>query len=278
MKVFISWSGERSEKVGELFAWWIKCVLQAIEPWVSTQDIDKGSLWFSDISTQLKDTSVGIICLTNENKDRPWILFEAGALAKGLSTNRVCTFLIDLTSSEIHPPLSQFNATLPNKDDMRKLVKMLNSTLGTNALKDPILEKVFDTYWPQFQNEFDLIIKTTPDSPKAKKRESDDILSEILDTMRNLERRTRNLESGTSMAFFPDYISRFLGPNSKNVKPPMNEIERLIERLILDGNEDKNIIELIVAAFGIPRDLAQRYVYIAKNNKNNNPEGLSEEN
>jgi len=52
----------------------------------------QATLWFSQISDNLSDTSIGIVCLTQENKDRPWILFEAGTLAKGLSNSRVCTF------------------------------------------------------------------------------------------------------------------------------------------------------------------------------------------
>ena len=86
MKVFLSWSGERSKAVAELLNNWLCCVIQAARPWISTRDIDRGALWFSEINEQLQDTSVGIICLTQENKNKPWILFEAGALTKGLST------------------------------------------------------------------------------------------------------------------------------------------------------------------------------------------------
>src|SRR5690349_13640049 len=116
MKVFISWSGARSRAVAELLNDWLKCVLQALRPWLSTQDIDRGALWFTEIHGQLNDTSIGIVCLTQENKNRPWILFESGALAKGLSTSRVCTLLIDLEPSDLDDPLAQFNHTFPRKD------------------------------------------------------------------------------------------------------------------------------------------------------------------
>lgn len=94
MKVFISWSGSLSKKVAEILKPWIKCVLQVTEPFMSAEDIDKGTLWFNVISDQLADTAVGIICLTRDNLDQPWILFEAGSLAKGLSKTRVCRFLV----------------------------------------------------------------------------------------------------------------------------------------------------------------------------------------
>src|SRR5437867_3474988 len=117
MKVFISWSGDLSKRVAEIFNSWLKCVLQGTEPFLSTEDIEKGSLWFSDLDDQLKDTQVGIICLTRDNKAAPWILFEAGSLAKGLKSSRVCTLLIDFQLSDLKPPLSQFNATRPTKED-----------------------------------------------------------------------------------------------------------------------------------------------------------------
>lgn len=133
---------------------WLCCVIQASRPWISTRDLDRGSLWFGEINDQLKDTTVGIICLTQENKGRPWILFEAGALAKGLSTSRVCTLLVDLEPKDIEDPLAQFNHTFPTSESVLGLVKTLNSTLATNALDNRILEQVFDTYWPQFEERF----------------------------------------------------------------------------------------------------------------------------
>jgi hypothetical protein len=32
MKIFISWSGDRSHKVAELLNEWLKCVIQAADP------------------------------------------------------------------------------------------------------------------------------------------------------------------------------------------------------------------------------------------------------
>src|SRR5437868_186766 len=92
MRVFISWSGPRSKAVAELLKTWIRCVVQATQPWISSRDIDRGAQWFPEISEQLKETEIGIFCLTQANKERPWILFEAGALSKGRTTSRVCTF------------------------------------------------------------------------------------------------------------------------------------------------------------------------------------------
>jgi hypothetical protein len=51
MKVFISWSGDLSKQVAGLLAGWIEDVLQGVETWISTEDIEKGSIWFTDVRT-----------------------------------------------------------------------------------------------------------------------------------------------------------------------------------------------------------------------------------
>ncbi len=194
MKVFISWSGERSRAVADLLDGWIQCVLQAATPWMSSKDIDRGSLWFSEISDQLKDTRIGIVCLTKSNLDKPWILFESGALAKGLSSARVCTFLIDLDSTDVSNPLAQFNHTTPDKTGLFELIRTLNSALGDQSLKEQVLEQVFETYWPQFQSKFDEILQETGTEEQIPERSDESILTEVLRTVRILDRRIRNLE------------------------------------------------------------------------------------
>lgn len=195
MRIFISWSGERSRLVGELFSNWIKCVLQAVEPWISSNDIDRGSIWFTEINDKLREVSIGILCLTKENKDKPWILFEAGALLKGLSTNRVCTLLIDLEPQDIKDPLAQLNHSLPDKEGIKKLVNTLNIALGERRLQDKVLDDVFETYYPKFQSEFEKILADVPETTPQVERNQNDILYEILNGVRGLEKRVRSLEN-----------------------------------------------------------------------------------
>ncbi|MFT9251643.1 MAG: hypothetical protein ABF567_01030 [Acetobacter okinawensis] len=199
MKVFLSWSGERSKKVAQLLNDWLPRVIQSLEPWISTQDIQKGSLWSEVIGDQLQGMTTGIICLTMENKERPWILFEAGALAKGLTTNRVCTLLIDLEPADITPPLSQFNHTNPSmKEDILHLLQTLNDRIKDNKIRSEILENALEVHWPYFSEEFQNIKQSTQSVEKVPRRSEDDILREILDNTRSLTNRISSLESTQS--------------------------------------------------------------------------------
>ncbi|MGN5074103.1 toll/interleukin-1 receptor domain-containing protein [Aeromonas veronii] len=241
MKVFLSWSGERSRLVATLLDEWLRCVLQAIRPWISTKDIDRGSLWFSEIQDQLQDVTTGIICLTQENKEKPWILFEAGALAKGLSNSRVCTLLIDLEPHDIRDPLAQFNHTKPDQGGIYALVHTLNNRLGDNRLDPAILTKVLDTYWAQFEERFQKIIVDTPVTEKPKARPEKDILTEILEHTRSLNSRLVDLEKNQLNHEKSFYEWRLL-----NQKIPIKELQHnnYIDRLRELAEEGLSDVEI----------------------------------
>lgn len=194
MDIFISWSGTRSRKVAELLKGWLKCVIQAANPWVSAHDIDRGTVWFSTIAEKLSRTKFGIICLTQENKNQPWILFEAGAIAKGVAANHVCTLLIGLEPTEVENPLAQFNHTVAGqRQSMWELVRTINKQLQDEALPEQILTNVFGTYWPQFDKAYRKILSEEVVTPE--KRSQEDLLSEILSTVRSVGRQLQQVEA-----------------------------------------------------------------------------------
>jgi len=245
MKVFISWSGERSKRVAELLDGWLQCVIQAVTPWMSSKDIDRGALWFTEINDQLANTTVGIVCITKENRNKPWILFESGALAKGLSSNRVCTFLIDLVSTDLENPLAQFNHTLPSKEGVWSLVRTINSSLKDLALKEAVLERAFNTYWPQFDKDFQSILSSIPEVPVAETRKEPEILLEVLSAVRSLEKRMREIEYSNSKPFLG-----IIPKDSKYKYPDPEEVREAIQHYlnrsftnaaILDAFEERKV-------------------------------------
>jgi hypothetical protein len=204
VKVFISWSGERSKAVAEALHYWLPKVIQVLEPWLSAADIDKGTRWRSEITNELEQSDIGIICLTPENLTIPWILFEAGALSKKQQNAYVCTFLYDLNPADVKEPLAQFQATKATEDDIRRLIKTINSVLPQSRLSESDITEIFNVWWPELEKRLENIPK--PKDKLEAQREEREILEEILESVRALLReRAKNtrLADNFILSFLP---------------------------------------------------------------------------
>jgi hypothetical protein len=183
MKVFLSWSGEKSHLMAIALREWLPSVIQAIDPYVSSEDIDKGTRWASDIASELDLSTFGILCITKENLEAPWVNFEAGALSKSLDKSRVCPILLDIKRSEVQGPLLQFQSTLVEQEDFFKLVSSLNSSLKSGSLDEARLRKSFDNWWISLVDKVNEIIKV---DSKVEKKNSTEHKSEILEELLDL--------------------------------------------------------------------------------------------
>ncbi len=188
MHIFVSWSGERSRAIAQALRDWLPYIFPSAQPWMSAADLDRGARWSLEISEQLDKTHVGIICLTPENVGAPWILYEAGALSKALSRALVCTYLFQLRPADLKGPLVQFQASLANEHDTKKLVFSLNRALGIEALPDERLNKVFSVWWPELQGKLAALSAAKPESVIPQRTERD-ILEEILSLQRRNDLR-----------------------------------------------------------------------------------------
>jgi len=186
MKVFLSWSGEPSRRLAEALRDWLPAVLQAVEPWMSAEDIDKGARWSAQVAGELEQAKVGILCLTRDNLGAPWVLFEAGALSKTLSKTYVCPYLLGLRPSDLRGPLVQFQAAEANEADTRRLAATINSALGPNALSEKALDRAFATWWPGLEKTLKSLPTGRP--PARPARSERDLLEETLTLVRELAR------------------------------------------------------------------------------------------
>lgn len=188
MDVFISWSGERSRRAAEALRSWLPKVINALKPWLSATDLDRGSRWSVDVASRLQESRLGIICLTPGNLHADWILFESGALSKTLPNTYVCPLLFELHPADVKGPLAQFQATRATKEEIKQLLRTINSALAERALAEAHLDEAFDVWWPKLEQQFQ---ELPPDEEAGTStRPEREILEEILGLMRSQVRNS----------------------------------------------------------------------------------------
>ncbi|MFD5553725.1 TIR domain-containing protein [Streptomyces sp. NPDC127068] len=203
MKVFLSWSGERSRQVAEALKRWLPDVIQEIDPWVSSQDIAKGGKGIDEITHELAATDFGIICVTPENEASKWINFEAGSLAKKFEIAHVAPFLIDMKIADLAGPLSKFQATAgESRDDVRKLIGDMNKTSAGRMVAEDRLERAFTRSWPELKRALQEARTTSPPegARHSIERSEAEMLEEILMLVRKQEYRGTSLEGKVNQA------------------------------------------------------------------------------
>lgn len=187
MRVFLSWSGERSGALAAALRDWLPNVLQAVNPWLSSRDIDKGARWASELKGALDATKVGVICVTPECVGSPWLLFEAGAISRSLDPTFICPYLLDMKASDLQGPLAQFQMSSANRADTLALCMTLNRGLEAEGLKDQQLERVFAKWWPELEDALTRLPEAGRPS-RPKQRSDRELLEEILNSLRQRSR------------------------------------------------------------------------------------------
>jgi TIR domain len=197
MKVFLSWSGQLSQSVALVFRDWLPQVLNKVEPYLSSEDIDKGDRWASDIARELEASSFGIIFVTASNLREPWINFEAGALSRTIDRAQVVPFLFGLKRSDVVGPLLQFQSTLDEEQEIRKLVETINRRLGDDQRPEAQLQEAFRVWYPELQAKISAVMssqKSDATTGGTERREPAALLEEILDLVRNQQKLLHNSE------------------------------------------------------------------------------------
>lgn len=182
MKVFISWSGDRSKHIAEALRGWFPNVLQALDPWMSDADIEAGDAWDKALSDSLAAAGVGIICVTPENQHAPWLQYEAGALSRTVN-RRVCPLLYDMELSDLTGSLTRFQFVLSNKAGMLKVLKTLNKNLPEEIrFEEARVQGLLNKWWGELDEQIKSAPGITGETPD--KRDIDDKIDELLDLAR----------------------------------------------------------------------------------------------
>lgn len=239
VKVFISWSGNKSHKVALVFREWLPSVIQSLEPYVSSEDIDKGARWSSDIAKELEDSTFGILCVTKDNLEAPWLSFEAGALSKTMDKAFVTPFLFDIKRSEVNGPILQFQSTIFEKDDIKKLINTLNKACGEMGITELMLDRAFEVWYPTLENELNNLKDIDENVIEKNGKEevySAEIIEEILELSRDNQKLLRNPDAKLieSIEILKERVDLVMSQLEKNSYFEERKKPRRYEAMILE--------------------------------------------
>jgi hypothetical protein len=205
MRIFLSWSGELSRRVAIAFDDWLPSVIQSVQTWVSSADIESGTRWSDVLFRELEADSFGIACVTKQNPSAPWINFESGALAKQVTKARVVPFLFEMRQSDLpaNHPFAQFNYVIyrqgqDNRETMLKLLSDINKA-NESQLTDTQLTNSFDAFWPKLDARLTQLVREAPVLLGQAAQENDvdvgAVLEELLQLTREQQREIRTLQA-----------------------------------------------------------------------------------
>jgi hypothetical protein len=160
MRVFISWSGKSSRRIAEALQNWLpKIFHNNVDLWVSN-DIEQGSNWVVELAKGLEQSQFGILCMTADNLESSWMLFEAGAISMAETINNkryVCPYLFGINSQDLPQALSQFQTARANEEGTYKLVHTIND-LQERPFIETMLREEFEEHWPALEE----VLKSIP--------------------------------------------------------------------------------------------------------------------
>jgi hypothetical protein len=261
MKVFICWSGERSKHIAIALRDWIPNVIQGVTPWMSEEDINKGSKWAIELAEQLEKTDFGIACLTPENKSSDWLLYETGSLAKQVKGSFVVPYLYELVPSDLTGPFTLFQMAKATKDETFKVIAAINSGMGDSSLTMPKLAASYEKWWPDLEDALEKIPAPKQGNlVKQTERSNEDLLKEILERVRTLPREI------SARGDWQDLDRALAGTNASNLAT-IDSIAAILQNLDPTGNRAGMIINRLRLFLGGPydQDIVARYLRALEN-------------
>lgn len=166
MDIFVSWAGSDSHQVALVLRQWLPEVLPFVRPWVSSEDIRKGTRWSDELWGRLRDTSYSIVCVTPEAVRSPWVNFEAGAVARAVGgQSHVSPLLLGMSAGDLGGvPLAMFQCTQFRRPDVERLVKAINAAAPA-PMQESDVSRCFRREWASLRDEMGRIdINSADDS------------------------------------------------------------------------------------------------------------------
>ncbi|ATE61407.1 toll/interleukin-1 receptor domain-containing protein [Thauera sinica] len=171
MKVFLSWSGDASREIATLLHEHLPRLLAGVEPFLSEHDIPSGTDWAKVLAAKLRESRFAIVCLSPDNVDSAWLLYEAGALTNH-KAQRLCALLIGgLRKEDVPKPLSRFQHRAFSEAEFARLVKDIGGMLEPPPAAAQV-DQALSAAWPQIQARYAEIHARHRLTPRPRKVET----------------------------------------------------------------------------------------------------------
>lgn len=245
-RIFISWASKEGEEIATQMKQLMGSIFVNEKCFVSCEDIQRGSVGDAEIIKALDSACVGIFCLTQKNKERPWISYEAGYLAGRLSGKGIVTILFDFDELPQGSPLArhQYSIHRRGKKEYLKIVRSINLYLGETIANERI-DKLFESEWDKFSN------KITPIVERMCLESSYNNIQPLIDA--SIEKKSlsvvKNYSSpvmteGESIEeeIYPSIgrgVSKDIADGYEDMPPELREARRIKDKLILEEKNKK---------------------------------------
>lgn len=246
--VFISWSGKRNKELARLFVLYGKDLLTNVSFYFSSDEIKGGEKQRQNIESGLNNTNFGIVFLTSTNLSSKWIYFEAGAISRTLEKHRIIPLLYDIDIEKIGEPFSAYQGFKIDKESLLKVFIDINDFQENwNKIPEQTIKNNFNRLWKDFDFDLKKVNEINEDEVHPEIRDAsllsqDDMLREILLSVRDNEYSDPTLELDSSELVDQEYILNYLISDHKfNNVMKKEKLAIFLKQNIVDNKKNYQI-------------------------------------
>ncbi len=139
MKIYLSWSGELGRRASGVLRNSLEQLFPDFEIWSPGSDISAGSRWRDQIQNAMQSSELAIVCLTNDSRNSPWLLYEVGVMVG--SSKKVIPWLVDMEFSDLSGPISQFQVIRSDAQSFHHLATSIHQQQSAYPLSQDLVAR-----------------------------------------------------------------------------------------------------------------------------------------
>ena len=221
-RLFISWSKQQAERVAPHLRDFLQDVLGLDEIFLS-QLIDSGRRWGEEIAKALEECDAGLIIVTPENLNAPWLNFEAGAISKKVEESNVIPLLLNVRIGDLSgSPLNQFQSRSFDEDGLLQVVYTLGEIYGVSK---EVIDRRFPDTWNRLGGAIENITLDDRSMPEGVE------LADVFALLQRLESQVVGIENQLRNADRVIEVDKRLAATSRFKSASLlDEIQRISEK------------------------------------------------